>query len=92
MLIAAEVRKAVAFRDSIEETTLDRVSDTELEDSAETGKDHSPLPPPSWTCAQRTRPVQRQITFFSRSLFGSLEVADVDEVLNDTLAARSTSK
>ena len=91
-LIAAEVRKAVASKDPIEETTLDRISHTELEDSAEAGKDHSPLPPPSWTCAQRTRSVQRQITFFSRTLFGSLEVSDVEEGFDDMLAARSTGE
>ena len=89
-LIVAEVRQAVASKDPIEETTLDRISHTELEDSAEAGKDHSPLPPPSWTCAQRTRSVQRQITFFSRTLFGSLEVSDVEEGFDDMLAARST--
>ena len=92
MLIAAEVRKAVAFKDPIEDTTLDRVSNTELEVSVETGKDHSPVPPPSWTCAQRTRPVQRQVTFFSRTFIGSLEVSDVEEGLDDKLVARSTGK
>ncbi len=87
VLIAAEVCKAVAVKDPVDETAADPVS---LVKSRNTEQDQSSLPSSSWTSIPTTRSVQRRVKSSTKTSIWGLEVSDVEEHLDSTLSTRST--